>query len=67
MYALFRNVYVVFHSFDASTGQRYDTQQLVQINMIHPLASVMTPACNHSKTRNYKKTSLSVSPQLITQ
>ena len=40
-----------------STGQRYDTQQLGQINIMHPSTSSMTSACNHSKT-NYKKMSL---------
>ena len=41
-----------------STGQRYDTQQLGGINLIHTSASNMTSACNHSKTKNYGKMSL---------
>ena len=60
MFMLFS--YLLIHP----TGQRYDTQQLGQINMMHPSASSMTTACNHSKT-NYKKMSLYFSPQLIMQ
>ena len=49
------------------TGQQYDTQHLQGINMRHPSASNITSACNHSKTRNYGKMLLQVSPQFIMQ
>ena len=47
------------------TSQRYDT--IGGINMIHPSALNMASACNDSKTTNYEKMSVLVSPQLIKQ
>ena len=48
-------------------GQQYDTQHLEQINKMHPSASDMTAACNHSKTRNHGTMPLSISAHLIMQ